>query len=321
MSMSPQFDVTSIGETMLRLSVSAGERLEMAGQMAAQPGGAESNVITLLARLGLRAAWCGALPDSALGRLAANHLRMAGVDLDGVAWRPDDRMGVYFVEFATPPRATQVIYDRTDSCAARLKTTDVAWTHLLNTHLLHLTGITPALSASSLEITVDALQRARAASIPVSFDVNFRAKLWSTAQAAHILTPLIEGVDLLFCSKGDAERLFALDAPPEAAIQQLAARTRARLTVMSTGDDGVLAWDGVTLHRQAAMPTVVLDRTGAGDALAAGVIYGWLHGDLTMGLRYGVTLAALALSQRGDIVITNRAEVENVLAGSGAISR
>lgn len=321
MTTQPHFDVTTIGETMLRLSVSAGERLEVVGQVDVRPGGAESNVTALLARLGLQTAWCGALPDSPLGRLAANHLRVAGVDLDGVAWRQDGRMGLYFVEFATPPRATQVIYDRADSCAARLQTQDVAWRHLLDTRLLHLTGITPALSASSLEITGEALRKARAASIPVSFDVNYRARLWSTAEAARILAPLIEGVDLLFCSKADAQRVFGLDAPPEEAMEQLARRMNAALTVMSVGADGVLAWDGATLYRQPAVPTVVLDRPGAGDALAAGVIFGWLAGDLALGLRYGVTLAALALSQHGDIVITNRAEVESVLASSGVISR
>ncbi len=321
MTMQSRFDVTTIGEIMLRLSVPAGERLATAIDVEMRPGGAESNVVTLLARLGLRTAWCGALPDSALGWLAANHLRMAGVDLDGVAWRQDGRMGLYFVEFATPPRATQVIYDRAGSCAARLQAQDVAWRHLLDTRLLHLTGITPALSASSLEITDNAIKRARAAAIPVSFDVNYRARLWNTDQAARTLEPLIEGVDLLFCSKADAERVFGLDAPPETAVQQLARRTNAALTVMSVGAGGVLAWDGATLHHQPAVPTVVLDRPGAGDALAAGVIYGWLAGDLALGLRYGVTVAALALTQRGDMVITNRAEVESLLASDDAISR
>jgi 2-dehydro-3-deoxygluconokinase len=230
-------------------------------------------------------------------------------------------MGLYFVEFAPPPRATQVLYDRADSCAACLQTQDVAWQHLLNTRLLHLTGITPALSASSLEMTNDALRMAHSAAIPVSFDVNYRARLWGAAQAARTLAPLVEGVDLLFCSKVDAERVFGIHARPEEAVQQLANRTSAALTVMSVGADGALAWDGVTLHRQPAVPTVVLDRPGAGDALAAGVIYGWLAGDIPLGLRYGVTLAAMALSQRGDIVITDSAEVESLLVGEGVIRR
>jgi 2-dehydro-3-deoxygluconokinase len=317
----PCFEITTIGETMLRLSVPAGVRLEITSHLDVRLGGAESNVAALLARLGRRAAWCGALPATALGRLAANHLRMAGVNLDGVYWCDGARMGLYFVEFATPPRPTQVIYDRAASCAAQLTPTEVAWDHLLDTRLLHLTGITPALSASSHAIVTAALAKARAAGVAVSFDVNYRAKLWPAAQAATVLAPLLTGVDVLFCSRGDAERLFDLRGVPEEAVVHLARRTGAALTVMSVGADGVLAWDGVTLHRQPAIPTVIIDRPGAGDALAAGMLHGWLAGDVAQGLRYGVALAALALSQHGDMVVTTPAELEQLLGGSGAILR
>lgn len=317
----PRFEITTIGETMLRLSVPAGMRLEMASQLDVRPGGAESNVAALLARLGRRTAWGGALPDSPLGRLAANQLRMAGVDLGGVHWCDGARMGLYFVEFATAPRPTQVIYDRAASCAAQMTPAHVNWAHLLDTRLLHLTGITPALSAECHAIVTAALAKARAAGVAVSFDVNYRAKLWPAAQAATALEPLLAGVDVLFCSRGDAERLFDLRDAPEEAVVELARRTGAVMTVMTIGAEGVLAWDGVTLHRQPALPTSIIDRPGAGDALAAGVLHGWLAGDIAQGLRYGVTLAALALSQYGDMVVTTPAEVEQLLGSSGAILR
>jgi 2-dehydro-3-deoxygluconokinase len=317
----PTFDVTTFGETMLRLSVQPGERLEAAHQLDLRPGGAESNVVALLARLGLKTAWCGALPDSALGRLAANHLRMAGVNLEGIVWCTHGRMGLYFVEFAVPPRATQVIYDRADSCAARMTREQMHWHHLLDTRLLHLTGITPALSGECANLTEEAIRRAQAAGVTVSFDVNYRARLWRAPNAAQTISRLIDGVDLLFCSRTDAERLFAIDDPPEDAVRRLTDRANAAITVMSIGAEGVVAWDGASLHRQAAVETTVIDRPGAGDALAAGVLFGWLQGDLGLGLRYGVTLAALALSQIGDIVITNREEVENLLTTGEGIVR
>lgn len=317
----PRFEITTVGETMLRLSVPAGVRLEMASQLDVRPGGAESNVAALLARLGRRAAWCGALPDSPLGRLAANHLRIAGVDLDGVHWCDDARMGLYFVEFAAPPRSTQVIYDRAASCTAQMTPTHVNWGRLLDTRLLHLTGITPALSDGCHAIVTAALAKARAAGVAVSFDVNYRAKLWTATQAAIVLAPLLTGVDVLFCSRGDAERLFELRGAPEEAVVHLAQRTGAALTVMSVGADGALAWDGVTLFRQPALPAVIVDRPGAGDALAAGVLHGWLAGDVAQGLRYGVALAALALSQYGDMVITNPAELQQLLGGGSTILR
>lgn len=315
------FDVTTIGEIMLRLSVPIGVRIETAAQFDVLPGGAEANVTAALARLGLRTAWCGALPDSPLGRLAANHLRMAGVNLEGVHWCGEGRMGVYFVEFASPPRATQVIYDRADSCAARMTPAQVHWEHLLNTRLIHLTGITPALSSGCLEVIKETVRRARERGAALSFDVNYRARLWSAEEAVQTLAPLIEGCDLLFCNRSDAARLFGLEGPAEETVQRLAARTHARITVMAMGAEGAVAWDGAQVHHQPALPTAIVDRLGAGDGLAAGVLYGWLSGDLRLGLRYGVALAALALSQQGDMIVTTRQEVESLLAGREAILR
>jgi len=315
------FDITTIGETMLRLSVPVGTRLEMASTLDARPGGAESNVAALLARLGRRTAWCGALPESPLGRLVANHLRVAGVDLGGIAWRTSGRLGTYYVEFAAPPRPTQVIYDRTDSCAAQLSCGQVAWESLLNTRLLHLTGITAALSASCLEIVAEAQRRARHAGIPISFDVNYRAKLWSPAHAADTLMPLMAGVDLLFCSRTDATRLFAVAGSDDEMVMALGRRMQAGVTVMSIGEGGAVAWDGREVLHVPAVPATLIDRPGAGDALAAGVIHGWLDGDLALGLRYGTLLAALALSQYGDMVITTQAEVEELLASRSTIVR
>ncbi len=317
----PRFAITTIGETMLRLSVPVGARLETALQLDARPGGAESNVVALLARLGRRTAWCGALPDSALGRLAANALRTAGVDLEGVVWCDSERMGLYFVEFATAPRATQVIYDRAHSCAAQMTPARVRWDHLLATQWVHLTGITPALSPGCHALVAEARARARAAGVPVSFDVNYRARLWDAAQARAVLDPLLQGVDLLFCSRADAARLFEIQGAPEDAVVELAGRMGAAVTVMTIGAEGVVAWDGVALHRQPARPVTIIDRPGAGDALAAGVLHGWLAGDLALGLRYGVTLAALALSQHGDMVVTTQSELDSLLDSDGMIAR
>ena len=116
-------DVTTLGEIMLRYSVPAGSRLETATQLDVRPGGAESNLAALLARLGRRTAWVGGLPDNALGRLAANHLRMAGVDLSGVHWCKDGRMGTYYVEFSAPPRPSSGRPPRARATTSRMSST------------------------------------------------------------------------------------------------------------------------------------------------------------------------------------------------------
>ena len=114
----PKRDVTGFGEVMLRLSVPVGRRLETTHRLDVFPGGSEGNVVYALARLGRRTGWVSALPSTALGRIIANNLRNAGVDLDGVIWSAAGRVGTYYVEFSAPPRPIQVIYDRADSAIA-----------------------------------------------------------------------------------------------------------------------------------------------------------------------------------------------------------
>ena len=319
----PACDVTTLGEMILRLSVPSGERLETADRLDLRAAGAEANLVSVLARLGRRTRWGGALPTNSLGRLAANNLRAAGVDVGAIVWdsSPAARMGTYYVEFAAPPRGIQVIYDRANSSMSRLGLEAVDWDKLLDTRLLHLTGITPALSPSCRALIEEAVRRARAAGVPLSFDVNYRAKLWTTAEAQAVLGPLVEGATLLFCSQADAGRVFGCQGEPADVAQALLERTSARRVIMSSGEQGARLWDGTQWLHRPARPTTIIDRLGAGDALAAGVIHGWLDGDLAKGLRYGVTLAALALSQHGDAVVTTREELEGLLEGEAALTR
>ncbi len=316
-------DVTTLGEMMLRLSVPSGQRLETAARLDTCPAGAEANLATLLARLGRRTRWGGALPANPLGRYAANHLRAAGVDLAAVVWDrgPHARMGTYYVEFGAPPRGIQVVYDRAHSAAAQLGPDAVDWDALLDTRLLHLTGITPALSPACRALTAEAVRRAHAAGVPLSFDINYRAKLWSTAEARAALEPLVQGAELLFCGQGDAGRVFGCEGEPAAIAQSLRDRTGAKHVIMSSGEQGARLWDGQQWLHRPARPTTLIDRHGAGDALAAGVIHGWLNADLAAGLSYGVTLAALALSQHGDAVVTTLEELETLVAGETALNR
>ncbi|GAB4118356.1 MAG: sugar kinase [Roseiflexaceae bacterium] len=315
----PHFDLTTFGEIMLRLSVPAGTRLEQAQGFAVHAGGAEANMATALAYLGRRCAWHGALPESPLGRLATGGMRLAGVNLDSVIWQPDGRMGSYYVEFSAPPRPIQVVYDRADSCTARMLPEQLNWPALFDTRLIHLTGITPAISANCHEITEQIVDRARQAKIPYVLDINYRAKLWSTEAAAAVLRPLAAGAAILLCSRADAERVFGIRGEPQQVAEQLCAQLGAERAVVTIGAEGVVAWDGQQALREAALPVQIIDRLGAGDALAAGVIHGFLDGDLGQGLRYGVALAALALSQHGDAVVTTLAEVDRLASHAGTM--
>jgi 2-dehydro-3-deoxygluconokinase len=315
------FDVTTLGEMLLRLSVPSGERLENAHQLNMQPAGAEANVITLLARLERKTSWTGALPNNPLGRVAVNALRVAGVDTNRVIWNETGRMGTYYVEFGEPPRGIQVTYDRAHSCATKLNPNEIDWDSLLNTRLLHLTGITPALSSSCREMITQAIGRAKERNIPISFDVNYRQKLWSEVEARETLLPLIRTVEILFCSQADAKRLFNCTGTIQEIARRMLELTQARYVTVTFGEQGALLWNGQEWQQEPSRATHIVDRLGAGDALAAGVIHGWLDGDLSAGLRYGVALAALALSQYGDMVITNKSELLTLSQGSSSLTR
>jgi 2-dehydro-3-deoxygluconokinase len=318
---SPQYDVTTFGEIMLRLSVPAGQRLETATNLDVYPAGAETNVVSLLARLESKTCWMGALPNNPLGRLAANHLRTAGVDLTGIIWHEGGRLGTYYVEFGEPPRGIQVTYDRAWSNITSLKLKEINWEILMDSRLLHLTGITPALSESCRNITTEALRVAKLRNIPISFDINYRQKLWSETKARKTLLPMIQNVEILFCSRNDAIRLFGCSGEIQDIANAMLKLSHAKNVVITLGEQGAILWNGKERQHVPARPTKILDRLGAGDALAAGVIQGWLGGSITEGLRFGVTLAALALSQFGDMVVTTKAELVSLTSTNSIIAR
>lgn len=313
------YDLTTVGETMLRLKPLRGERLVSAGQLEVHVGGAESNVAAALAQLGRRTLWASQLPEGPLGRLVTDRLRAFGVDVSRVSRLPDARLGIYFLDGgggALPPR---VIYDRRDSAFSRLKSRDVDWDAIIDGRVVHITGITPALGREALALARAALTRARAAGRITSFDVNYRQRLWSPVEARDALAQLLPSVDVLFCSLRDARLVFGYEGDGPTVLQILQADSGIERVVMSLGPNGVLAADGTErLHVDAPVVDVV-SRPGAGDALVAGVIDGLLDGDFPSGVHQGAALAALALTQNGDMVIVDRDELRAVMGRTTAV--
>src|SRR5262245_686502 len=235
---SPRFDFVSLGESLLRLSVPAGRRLDDTRSLDMELAGAESNVSVALARLGWRVGWVSRMPDQALSNAILRALRSDGVDISAVKRVPDERLGTYFIEFATPPRSTQVIYDRENSAASRMTSADVDWDYLLDTRVLHLTGITAALSDNCYDLLAEAIRRAHAAGVAVSFDVNYRARLWPPDIAGKKLRPLIQEADILFCKGADATALFNCNGEPHELMMKLKAQTEAAALFCTFGEKG-----------------------------------------------------------------------------------
>src|SRR3954451_1310484 len=162
-------DVITFGEAMVRLSPPNFQRLEQARSLDLLVGGAELNTAVGVARLGHTVAWVSRLTNNPLGRLIANRAREAGVSSEHVLWTDDDRVGVYFLEFGAAPRASSVVYDRKGAAIAQIKPGMVPWATIFpGVKWFHVTGITPALSASAAAATRESLEAARAAKVTTS---------------------------------------------------------------------------------------------------------------------------------------------------------
>jgi 2-dehydro-3-deoxygluconokinase len=299
-------DVVTLGETMLRLSVGEGQTLEAADAYRVDVAGAESNVAIDLARLGLRTGWISRLPDHAMGQRVAHELQRHSVDVSRVVWAPaDERQATFFIEFAPLPRGTQVTYDRSRSAFSHIQPDEIDWAYARAARWLHLTGITPALGPGPLATVERALTEASAAGLTISLDVNYRSKLWSAEAAAACLSPLLAKADVLVCGLRDAIALFQTPDDAEGALAALHRRFLPRITLLTLGDGGAAAFDG-EYHRQPALSAETLDPIGSGDAFVAGFVAGHLEGGVACGLLWGVGLAALKRTYRGDVVWCSR---------------
>jgi 2-dehydro-3-deoxygluconokinase len=321
------YDVVTFGEAMVRLSPPNFRRLEQTRSLDVQVGGAELNTAVAVARLGRRTGWVSRLTDNPLGRLIANHAREAGVATEHVVWTPEDRVGLYFLEFGAAPRASSVLYDRRDSAIARIRPGTIDWPAVLSgARWFHVTGITPALGAGAAAVTREALQAARAAGVPTSIDLNYRAKLWTQSEAGRCMTELMALCDVLVTTEEDTERVFQIRGKDyEDVAAQLARRFPLRAVAVTLRDNPLVwrntwtavAYQGGTVYRARSYEVEIVDRLGAGDSFAAGLIHGLLDGDLQKGLDYGVAASALKHSMPGDFAWVTREEVEALLRGPG----
>jgi 2-dehydro-3-deoxygluconokinase len=320
-------DVITFGEAMVRLSPPNFGRLEQARSLDLRVGGAELNTAVGLARLGRSTAWVSRLADNPLGRLIANHAREAGVSTEHVVWAPDERVGLYFLEFGAAPRASSVLYDRKGAAIAGVRPGVVPWPRLLaGARWFHVTGITPALSQSAAEATREALQAARAAGVSTSIDLNYRVKLWTQAEAGRWMSELMAYCDVLVTTEEDVGRVFGIKGKDHEEAAALTAKRFPLKVVAVTLRENPLVWknswtaiayrDG-QVFRTRTYEVEIVDRLGAGDAFAAGLIHGLLDGDLQKGLDYGVAASALKHSIPGDFAWVTRAEVEALLKGDG----
>ena len=320
-------DVIAFGEVMVRLAPPHFQRLEQARSLDVEIGGAELNTAAGLVRLGRSAAWVSRVPDNPLGKLVTNRVREIGVSDHFVQYTDDGRCGVYFLEFGAAPRASSILYDRKDSAISRVQCGMFDWpTIFTGAKWLHVSGITAALSPGAAEVVDEAMHAARDAGVKVCFDLNYRAKLWPRERAAEVMGLLLPQVDALIASEADAEHLFGITGGDFTEVAAALVERFGVTTVVGTRREASLVWrtrfaavgysQGQT-YESAWYEVEIVDRLGAGDALAAGLIHGLMDGDLKKGLDYGAALGALKHTIPGDLPWLTKDEVEAVMQGQG----
>ena len=283
--------IVCLGELLLRLSSPGRELLLQSPSLQVHIGGAEANVAVSLRRLGHITRVVSAVPDNALGQSCVAELRKHDVDTSGIQYLRG-RMGLYFLTHGAGHRPAEVLYDRADSSFARASSDAYDWNQLLkDAQWLHVSGITPAVSANAANAARIAMQTARKVGIKISFDCNFRARLWAdrTPEAPTILRELASYADLLFGDQRDVAFIFgtdfsavpkdkhaqtaaniAFEAFPQ--LQWIASTIRNRETMDSQELAGLLHTRSGTYTSRFFTLSGIVDRIGSGDAFAAGVI-------------------------------------------------
>lgn len=320
-------DVVTFGEAMIRLSPPLFRRLEQATSLDVAVGGAELNVAVGVSRLGLSSTWVSCLPENALGRMAQNKARELGVDTSWLAWDPGGRMGLYFVEYGSSPRPSSVTYDRANSSISRLDGAEFAWESILaDARLFHTTGITAALSDRAADQVRVSMETAHRLGVLVSYDLNYRARLWTEDKARAVQEPLMSSVDVLITTEEDTRRVFGIEGTDyEEVARKLADRFGVKVvTITLRSDHSVLrnGWTAIAyadgaIIRDKTYEIEIVDRVGGGDAYAAGFAYGFLNADAATGLRYGNAFSALKQTMWSDFCWATLGEVEALLAGAG----
>jgi 2-dehydro-3-deoxygluconokinase len=321
------FEVITFGEAMIRLSPPNFRRFEQAKSLDLQVGGAELNTAVAVSRLGHSASWISRLPDNPLGRLVTNHAREAGVDTSHVMYSKDERLGLYFLEFGAAPRASSVIYDRKGSAIAAVQPGMVPWAKVFaGSKWFHVTGITPALSASSAAVTREAMMAAKAAGVKTSMDLNYRVKLWTTTEAGNCLSDLMQYCDVLITTEEDVEKVFGITGSNyEEVAAKVADKFKLDIVAITLRENPLVwrnTWTGMAYQKGKVYKTrtyevEIVDRLGAGDSFAAGLIHGLLGGDVQNALDWGVATSAIKHSIPGDFAWVHPEEVEALLKGGG----
>jgi len=342
-----QKKVVTFGEIMLRLKPQSCERFFQSPIFEASFGGGEANVAVSLANFGVPVSFVTVLPKNDIGNACAAELRKFGVDISMIKYVPG-RMGIYFLEAGANQRPSKVIYDRDNSCMALSKPGDIDWNDVFkDARWFHITGITPAISASAAELSLEAVKAARDMGLMISCDLNYRKNLWKYGKSAvEVMSEIVKYVDIGIANEEDCQKALGISADVAVekgdldieVYQSLAQKVLEKYTQMkliaitlreSKSADfnrwSACAWDGRQFYLSPKYDiTDIVDRVGGGDAFSGGLIYGYMkYNDVQKALNFAVAASCLKHSISGDFNRVTVEEVENLMSGdaSGRVQR
>ena len=314
---------------MLRLSPPDNERIVRGETFQKQVGGAELNVVSGAALLGLRTGIISKLPDNSLGIYAKNRVRFCGVSDDYLVYdkEEDARLGIYFYENGAYPRKPSVVYDRRHASFCKINETEVPDSMYANTACFHTSGITLALSENTREVAIDMIKKFKAQGALISFDVNFRGNLWTGEEAKECIERILPYVDIFFCSEDTARLTFLKEGNVKEDYEEFYRKSiRFQLwhllrelytdpKCIPLVQSSTVTKEDKYFEEEPYRDIEVVDRIGSGDAYCSGVLYGLLRedGGCASALRYGNASSAAKNTIPGDMPSLDREEIENII--------
>jgi 2-dehydro-3-deoxygluconokinase len=331
----------TFGEIMLRLKPPGSQRFFQSPLLEATFGGGEANVAVALAGFGCSAAFISLIPQNPIGEACVAELRRHGVDTSLVV-RKGSRLGIYFLEEGANQRPSVVIYDRAGSAIAEAEKGDIDWDRsFAGATWFHITGITPAISLSAADLSVEAVKKARALGLKVSCDLNYRKNLWKYGTSApEIMGEIVKSVDVVIANEEDCQKALGISLPVDvesgkletAAYRSLAEKvlsshpnlTHVAITLRESRSANENGWSAVLatgkdflISRRYEVRDIV-DRVGTGDTFAAGLIHGLNSlASPQEALEFAVAASCLKHSIPGDLPLLTLAEVQALTRGSG----